>query len=901
MNEDSPTRRSDDGPTRRAQADGDPTIRVMTPGQRVLGRYTLEAVAGRGGMGVVWRVRDEELGETLALKFLPEVVARDPVAVDELKEETRRARRLRHPNIVQVFDFVRDETMAAVSMEYVAATTLGQQRLEQPGKVFSTEKLAPLLAQLCAALDYAHQQARIVHRDLKPANLLVTPDGQLKVADFGIARSLTETHTRLTNTVGGTSGTLLYMSPQQLMGEKPTAADDIYALGATLYELLTGKPPFYRGDAHAMMLQIREKKPLPLAEQCAELEITAEPVPRAWEEAILACLEKDPLLRPQSTGEVMQRLEPGKSKAGAAPDAAGQRVGTGAIPVLVRQTPGIKNRADEPAAERPRQPARSPVKRKWIGPLMAAAALAVLAGLGYYFGVYAPARQHQAEQAQIEEQKRSAAAEQDRQQRAQAAAQEAAQAEAAKQAAAKEAAQAGAQRQARILALLDTARAADKPETAALALDTLGRVLELDPGNADALALKRKVEAYPRTLKVPGAYPTLAAAFGQARAGDTIELAAGIFPLKNATITTAVNLRGAGMDATSIREDKSDPGEPPSVLFINGVQQTVQISDLTVEMTGSSLATIRNAPILIKGSKAELLRVRARNSIGHGIIISDKSSVHLAGCSLEDNAWGGLLVRGAGTSVTAETCTSENNANHGFSVWDGATLQISNSTSRHNGGSGFQVISGGVAKLTGNTATDNKHNGFALGGEGSRAQLIDNESRGNLYPNFEVSDHARGRFQNNRALDGLNLGFYVEGASAYAEFEGDQATGNKVGGFAISDGASAQITGAIARGNQGSGFAFHGKQGVPDAPGSHGGVLKTIQSTDNQGYGLIVRDGSRVSLAGSTVRGNKYTGVYSEVGSTTVLQGSNTITGNGANGQDNIRMMAPVSTSQSRK
>jgi len=291
------------------EADRDRTVRVLAVGQMVFGRYRLEVLAGRGGMGVVWRARDEELGETVALKFLPEVVARDPVAIDELKEETRRARRLTHPNIVRIHDFVRDEMLAAVSMEYVDGTTLGQLRLQQPDKVFSVDILGPLAAQLCAAIDYAHNTAKVVHRDLKPANLLVTRDGELKVTDFGIARSLTETHTRLTGkTTGGTSGTLLYMSPQQLLGQKPTAADDIYALGATLCELLTTKPPFHRGDAHTLMLQIREKPPLALTEQRAELGLPGAQIPAEWEQTIAACLAKDPERRPRSALEVAQRL-----------------------------------------------------------------------------------------------------------------------------------------------------------------------------------------------------------------------------------------------------------------------------------------------------------------------------------------------------------------------------------------------------------------------------------------------------------------------------------------------------------------------------------------------------------------------------------------------------------------
>jgi TPR repeat protein/formylglycine-generating enzyme required for sulfatase activity len=271
----------------------------------------------------------------VALKFLPEVVAGDPKAVDELREETRKARRLTHLNIVRIHQFERDETAAAVSMEFVDGTTLSKLQLAQPGKVFSVAKLAPLVAQLCAALDYAHQIAKVVHRDLKPANVMVTADGVLKVADFGIARSLSETSTRLTGKGGGTSGTLPYMSPQQVAGGKATPADDIYALGATLYELLTGKPPFYTGD---ITHQILQQVPASLAARRAELEVKDGPVPPAWEETILACLAKDPAQRPQSAGEVAARLGlagAGGTAAGSSP-VNGRRPATSASPTKSR-------------------------------------------------------------------------------------------------------------------------------------------------------------------------------------------------------------------------------------------------------------------------------------------------------------------------------------------------------------------------------------------------------------------------------------------------------------------------------------------------------------------------------------------------------------------------------------
>jgi serine/threonine protein kinase len=147
-----------------------------------------------------------------------------------------------------------------------------------------------------------------VHRDLKPANILLTSDGRLKVTDFGIARSLSDTHTRLTERVANTSGTLRYMSPQQLLGEDPAASDDIYALGVTLDELLTGKPLFHTGDVPT---QIRDVIPKPVNARLATLGLKA--VPAEWEETIQSCLAKRPEDRPKSAAGVAERLGLGET------------------------------------------------------------------------------------------------------------------------------------------------------------------------------------------------------------------------------------------------------------------------------------------------------------------------------------------------------------------------------------------------------------------------------------------------------------------------------------------------------------------------------------------------------------------------------------------------------------
>src|SRR5205814_3840440 len=147
-------------------------------------------------------------------------------------------------------------------------------------------EIAGWLSQLCDALDYAHNRARVIHRDLKAANLMINQRSELKVSDFGIARSLGDSVSRLTMEQGR-SGTLVYMSPQQLAGERGSHLDDIYSLGASLYELLTSKPPFYSGNIDR---QIHERVAPSMTERRKELDIEPALLPSAWEETVAACL-----------------------------------------------------------------------------------------------------------------------------------------------------------------------------------------------------------------------------------------------------------------------------------------------------------------------------------------------------------------------------------------------------------------------------------------------------------------------------------------------------------------------------------------------------------------------------------------------------------------------------------
>jgi serine/threonine protein kinase len=263
-------------------------------------RYRLDRKLGGGGMAVVWLAYDSRLNRPVALKFLSESLFRDVVARDNMKVETRHDLELTHPNIVRIYDFLEDDEAAAIAMEYVEGSNLSQLRENRPQRCFDAEELRGWVAELCGALDYAHREAGVVHRDLKPANLLITSRGSVKIADFGLSSLLHRPPTEAA-ACGKPSGTLCYMSPQQLAGEAASESDDIYALGATLYELLTGKPPFILGDVAS---QIRTVTPERMADRREKLSTTGETIPEAWEDTIAACLAKHPSGRPSSAREV---------------------------------------------------------------------------------------------------------------------------------------------------------------------------------------------------------------------------------------------------------------------------------------------------------------------------------------------------------------------------------------------------------------------------------------------------------------------------------------------------------------------------------------------------------------------------------------------------------------------
>lgn len=257
-------------------------------------RYDILAEAGHGSMGDVYKARDRETGEVVALKVLKREIASDQAMIDRFKNELLFARKITHKNVCRVHEFNRIGGIAYTSMEFVEGESL-RSVLNRFGGL-PLRKAIDLVLQICSGLEEAHAQG-IVHRDLKPENVMIDAQGNVKIMDFGIARSM-EAMTRLT---GSMVGTPAYMAPEQVAGKPVDYRTDIYALGLMLYEVFTGKPAFQAENAVAVALKQMRESPAPPHE--------IEPsIPVFVERAVLKCLEKEPPKRFQSVAELEKVL-----------------------------------------------------------------------------------------------------------------------------------------------------------------------------------------------------------------------------------------------------------------------------------------------------------------------------------------------------------------------------------------------------------------------------------------------------------------------------------------------------------------------------------------------------------------------------------------------------------------
>jgi eukaryotic-like serine/threonine-protein kinase len=267
-------------------------------------RYRTVRRIDAGGMGEVWEAEDTLLGRRVAIKVLAEELAGDQVAVRRFRREARATAMLNHPNVIRVFDFVEGRAPFLV-MELLEGQTLATRMRDG---ALPPPEAARIAAAVADGLEVAHR-AGIIHRDIKPSNIMLTPGGEVKVMDFGIAAAW-EAHSTTGQQLLATAG---YAPPERIMGEHATPAGDLYSLGVVLYEMLTGRPPFTADNAEALLRAHLEQAPRPVRELVFW-------VPPEIAAACEAALAKDPAARPPSAGALAARLRDAAQAAQASAD-----------------------------------------------------------------------------------------------------------------------------------------------------------------------------------------------------------------------------------------------------------------------------------------------------------------------------------------------------------------------------------------------------------------------------------------------------------------------------------------------------------------------------------------------------------------------------------------------------
>ncbi|HMG42020.1 MAG TPA: Stk1 family PASTA domain-containing Ser/Thr kinase [Acidimicrobiales bacterium] len=263
------------------------------------GRYELHRRLGRGGMAEVYLARDQMLDRAVAVKVLFPALATDPGFVERFRREAQSAAGLNHPNIVGVYDWGEANGTYFIVMEYVEGESLAEM-IQSQGRV-DPDRAAEIASDIAAALGFAHRNGGVIHRDVKPGNVLITPDGAVKVADFGIARAISDSSDQNLTKTGSVMGTATYFSPEQARGAGVDPRSDVYSLGCVIYEMVTGRPPF-QGD-NAVAIAYKHVQEAPVSPRLIDPAI-----PDTLEAITLKCLAKNPANRYPSAQDLRADL-----------------------------------------------------------------------------------------------------------------------------------------------------------------------------------------------------------------------------------------------------------------------------------------------------------------------------------------------------------------------------------------------------------------------------------------------------------------------------------------------------------------------------------------------------------------------------------------------------------------
>ena len=760
------------------------TIRGYAAGQRLFGRFVLKRILGRGGMGMVWLAWDERLEREVALKFLPDMLRSDAAALDDLKRETRRGLDLAHPHIVRVYDLVEDPNAAAIAMEFVDGQTLASLRVAKEQKVFEPAEISVWVRHLCEALDYAHHRAKLVHRDLKPANLMVNQQDDLKVTDFGIARSISDAVSRVTMD-RGTSGTLLYMSPQQALGQKPAISDDVYAIGATLYELLTSKPPFHSGN---IARQLEETVPPSVAERRQELEKLGGPIPPAWEETIAACLAKDPALRPPGSMDVASRMGllsgpvsfAGNSMAGRS-DARTMPGQTDRVPV----TTGPK-RADTAVAP--------PVDGgKRLGLIALGLVLLAAGAGGYYFW------QKEGDQARTA---RVAAAARARLEQ---------------------------ERQAADKSKIDTTQATEerRKQDEAARLAEAARLTEQKRLQDDA----RKATG-PQTLVVPDQFNRIQLAMDAAKAGDTIQVKPGSYAeaiaLKDGVHLVGTDAKACRIEAVEVagREEmilvrgcKGGSIEKLTLLGGNILVDGITIDDSKITVADCVVTDCKGSGIVVRGegSSPTITRNRLRGNARQGMYFVKRSTGIAEGNDSSANGQCGIAAVDPGTDPILRKNECRENKKHGIE---------------------FSYGSGGTAED--NICERNGSGGIVVTNTGTTPTMRRNQCRSNQQHGLAFGNGSGGLAENNVSESNVGSGFAIFDTGTNPTLRGNESRLNKLHGVDCERGSVGVIEGNTLETNEGCGIVISDPQTAP--------TIRENRILNNKQFGIYIVNGANPKI-----------------------------------------------------